>query len=93
MVRFTEQEVEAVKRLLPYAERKRFVADFLLNSYDSERPVSVNKVMRYACGEIWDSTYRNDVFVVLDLMERGVEVHELIGYKEIKRLIALWTEA
>lgn len=90
MSRFTQQEADAVKRLIPYAERKKFVADLIINGYDSSHPVSVRQVMRYAGGEYSDSTYRDDVFVVLGLLERGVETHELIGSKTIDRLREIW---
>jgi hypothetical protein len=35
MARFTLEEANAVKRLLPYADRKGFIADLILNGYDS----------------------------------------------------------
>lgn len=90
MTRYSQQEADAVKRLIPYAERKDFVADLLLNGYDGNHFVSMRRVMRYAGGEYSDSTYRDDVFVVLGLMERGVETHELIGSKTIDRLREIW---
>jgi hypothetical protein len=90
MPRFTQQESDAVKRLIPYAERKDFVADLILNGYDGNCPVSMRRVMRYAAGETSNSTYRDDVFVVLGLMERGVETHEVIGSKTIDRLREIW---
>jgi hypothetical protein len=90
MIRFTQEEVLAVKRLLSYADRKEFVADLILNGYDSARLVSMKRVMRYAAGEISGSTYREDVFVVLEVMERGVELHELVGSKAVEQLISRW---
>jgi len=83
MPRFTQDEVESLYRLLPYANRKDFVADLLLNAYSSKFTVDMRRVMRYAAGEEPDSTYLSDIFVLLSLMERGVEPHELIGREAI----------
>lgn len=90
MERFTQEEANAVKRLLSYAYRKSFVADLLLNTYDSSHTVSMQKVMRYAAGETANSSYRDDVFVLLSLMERGVETHEVIGPDVIYELVRHW---
>jgi hypothetical protein len=52
----------------------------------------MRSVMRYAGGEEYGSTYRDDVFVLLGLMERGVESHEVVGLDVIEGLIAGWKE-
>ena len=92
MARFTQEEANAVKRLLVYADRKAFVADLILNGYDSSYTVNMRKVMRYAAGETANSSYRDDVFVLFSLMERGVETHEVVGLDVIEKLIAGWKE-
>lgn len=90
MARFSQQEADSVHRLLPYANRKDFVAALLMNGYDGSRTVSMRRVMRYIEGEGSGSTYRDDIFVFLALMQRGVETHEIVGYKVISDLSARW---
>ncbi len=85
MSRFSNKEKEAVQRLIPYAKRKSFVADLLINGYNAETPVNVWQVMRYAAGEA-GGTYKTDIAVFLDLMIRGVETHELIGVDKMDEI-------
>lgn len=86
MARFTQQEADAVKRLLPYAKQKQFVADLILNAHNTDA-VDMRRVMRYAEGEVSSSTYLKDVFVLLDLMRRGVESYEVVGNEVILQLL------
>jgi hypothetical protein len=87
-VRFSEEERQAVKRLVTYAGRKNFIADLLVNGYNG-KPVSMRFVMRYAAGEPQGSTYKSDVMTFLDLMSRGVEIQELIGDDDMAFVIKL----
>lgn len=86
MARFTPEEADSVRRLLTYARRKDFVAALLMNGYDGSYKVSMREVMRYIEGELSGSTYRDDIFVFLDLMRRGIETHEIVGYDVISEL-------
>ena len=90
MARFTDKEVRSLQRLVPYAKRKMFVASLILNAYSSDNLVDMRSVMRYAAGEPGDSTYRADVLVLLDLMARGVESHELLGESVLDALREIW---
>lgn len=78
--RFTKEDVDAVKRLLVHAKRKIFIRDFLLNAYNSFNfSCDMQSMMRYSEGFCGDTTFRDDVFIVLELMAKGVELNELVG--------------
>lgn len=87
-MRFTDEEKKAVERLIPYAKRKYFIADLLVNGYNSDlTKVDMRMVMRYSAGEGSGSTYKKDIYVFLELMARGVETHELFGEETIDKII------
>lgn len=91
MKRHSSNEEEAVKRLLPYAKRKKFVASVLLHSYNGDQfSARVRETMRYAASEPSGSTYEADVMVVFELMKRGVELQEVIGEKGVEDLYNHW---
>ncbi len=92
MPRFTDEEKEAVERLIPYAKRKTFVADLLINGHNARTPVNMRVLMRYAAGES-GGTYIQDVLTFLNLMIRGVETDEMIGWEKMDDVYDLGSEA
>ena len=87
-MRFTDDEVVAMKRLAERAQDKDFLGDLVLNAYNERGyKVSIAQVMRYLQNEPEGSTLTSDVDVLFSLMMRGVEVHELTGQEVIHELI------
>lgn len=88
MDKFTIKDKEAVERIYAHAEHKTLFAQLLLHSYNpQDYNCNINGIMRYIASEPSDSSLQADVMVVLDLMKKGVEAHEVIGRPKIDALI------
>ena len=89
--RFSEQEAKALKRLVYYAHRKLFVAQILVNGYNCDYAcVDMRCLMLYSANEPYDSTFKADIYTLLELMARNVETHLIVGEDVIHRLMKAW---
>lgn len=88
---FTDAERDAVERLIPYAQRKPFVRDLLLNGFNRSYKVDIGSVIRYTSGETEESTYFKDLHVFFKCLMRGLETHKIIG-DVIYDLVDDWKE-
>lgn len=90
MSRFTEEEQSNVLDMLDRARKKNFLRDLILHGYNHEDfSVNLCQVLRYLNGESQDSEVVKGVQTMFDLIQRGVESHEVVGDAVIKELIEL----
>jgi len=88
-MRFSDEEKAVVERLIPYSDRKGFVAELLINGYNSSVcKTDVATLMRYDLGEPPGSTYVEDIFTFLRVISRGVETHEIVGQEAMDKIMA-----
>lgn len=88
MKNFTSKDKEAVERIYSHAKHKSLFAELLLHSYNPQKyNCNIHGIMRYIASEPSGSALKNDVMVVLDLMQNGVESHEVIGREKIDVLV------
>lgn len=90
MSHFTEEKQCNVLGLLDRARKKDFLRDLILHGFNhNEYSVNLFMVLRYMNGEPQGSAVAKGVHTMFELIQRGVESHEVVGDAVIDELIAL----
>lgn len=85
----TDDQKEALERVIAVANRKSFYADLVANCYNNAFPADFWSCAAYLRGEP-DQVLKKGLLLMLELSTLGIESHEYFGEEVVRGIIDKW---